>query len=62
MLFGSISNIFGAVEGSVAGLGDFIGTIVGTGGGSLAGLGARFFEAIYAGSGEEIAGGIPGLV
>lgn len=54
MLFGSIENIFGAVETSVAGLGDFLGTIIGTGTGSAAGLLANVFDAIYAGSGQEL--------
>ncbi|MGX1857176.1 hypothetical protein ACWIFB_07025 [Dietzia sp. NPDC055340] len=54
MLFGSIDNIFGAVQGSVEAFGGSLGTLFGTGGGSIAGLLANGIEAIYAGSGQEI--------
>lgn len=54
MLFGSIDNVFGAVQGSVEGFGDFIGTLLGAGTGSAAGLFSNVLEAIYAGSGQEI--------
>ena len=54
MLFGSIDIVFGPVQGSDVGSGDFIGTLPGRGTGSPAGLFSNVLEAIYAGSGQEI--------
>lgn len=54
MLFGSIDNVFGAVQGSVETFGGSLGTFLGTGTGSGTALLGRVFEAIFAGSGQEI--------
>lgn len=54
MLFGSIGNIFGVVEGSVAAIGDAIGGIAGTGGGSVMEIGATLIETIYTASGQAL--------
>lgn len=54
MLFGSIENIFGVAQGSAEAAGGSLGALLGGGTGSAAGLMTRVFEAIYAGSGQEI--------
>lgn len=54
MLFGSIGNIFGVVEGSVAAIGDTIGGIAGTGGGSVMNIAETLIQTIYTASGQSI--------
>lgn len=54
MLFGSISNIFGVVEGSVAAIGDTIGGVAGTGAGSAMGIAETVIQTIYSASAQPI--------
>lgn len=54
MLFGSVENIFNTVQGSAEAAGGSLGALLGGGTGSAAGLASRLFQAIYAGSGQEI--------
>lgn len=54
MLFGSIDNIFGVVQGSVEAAGGSLGALLGEGSGSAMGLLATVFETIYSASGQPI--------
>lgn len=54
MIFGSISNVFNAIEGSVAASGNSLGMLLGYGGASAMDILARVFETIYSASGEDI--------
>lgn len=56
MLFGSIENVFGVVQGSVEAFGGSLGGLLGTGTGSAAGILSTFFETIYSASGQDIPG------
>lgn len=56
MLFGSVENVFGVVQGSAEAAGGSLGALLGGGTGSGAGLFSRLIEMIYAGSGQEVPG------
>lgn len=54
MLFGSIENIFGAVQGSVEAMGGSLGTLLGGGSGSVMDIVGTLVETLYTASGQEI--------
>lgn len=54
MLFGSIENIFGAVQGSAEAMGGSLGTLLGGGSGSVVDILGTLFETLYTASGQEI--------